>query len=167
MSPRCCRRAAGRRRTTASGYERSLCSLGLGRVALSLKPCFGKPSQHLGGCSPNSTHTPYPSEYGFDATATHASPLEAGCLSSTDTDADLGKRSALIPNATWWSADVDEVAKDLAIAFIRNASRGGPFYVQLWLHMSHATIDPRPEQFEAYPYAETCLSECSSRRHGL
>ena len=133
-------------------------------IALSLKTCFGKPPQHLGGCSPLNTHTPRPSEYGFDATATHASPLEAGCLSSTDTDADLGKRSALIPNATWWSADVDDVAKQLTISFIRNASRGGPFYVQLWLHMSHATIDPRPEQFEAYPYAETCLSECSNGR---
>ena len=79
-------------------------------------------------------------------------------------DADLGKRSALIPNATWWSADVDGVAKNLTVSFIRNASRGGPFYVQLWLHMSHATIDPRPEQFDAYPYAETCLSECGNGR---
>ena len=100
---------------------------------------------HLGGCSPPGNHTPAPSEYGFDITATHASPIEAACLPSSDIDRDLGEHSPLVDHA-WWSADVDEVAKDLAIEFMRNATREGrPFYTQLWLHMSHATIDPRPE----------------------
>ena len=39
-----------------------------------------------------------------------------------------------------------------------NASgAGAPFYVQVWLHMSHATIDPRPEQYaDVYPFNLTC-----------
>ena len=111
---------------------------------------FGK--WHVGGCSPPGNHTPPPSEYGFHRTATHASAVDAGCAPSSPEDIDLGRRNQqLFPDkGRWWSADVDGVAKDLAVEFIRNASAAGePFYVQLWLHMSHATIDPRPEQYSS------------------
>ena len=114
---------------------------------------------HVGGCSPPGNHTPPPSEYGFDRTATHASAVEAGCALSTAADLSLGKHNQeLFPDKQWWSADIDSVAKDLAIKFIRNATEAGePFYVQLWLHMSHATIDPRPAQYAGmYPFNLTC-----------
>lgn len=64
---------------------------------------------HLGGCSPPGTHTPMPSEYGFDRTATHGSPLEAKCVNSTAVDGSLGPESDLMPDKRWWSADVDGV----------------------------------------------------------
>ena len=105
---------------------------------------------HLGGCSPAGQHTPAPSEYGYDFTATHASPVEAGCVPSSLTDVNIGESAAdLFPDKQWWSADVDGVASDLSISFIRNATREHrPFYVHFHLHASHATIDPRPEQIE-------------------
>lgn len=118
---------------------------------------FGK--WHVGGCSPPGNHTPYPSEYGFDRTATHASPLDSQCLPSTPTDLNLGvTNKAFFPDAQWHSADLDTVASELTMTFIQNASSAKkPFYVQLWLHMSHATVDPRPEQYaDMYPFSLTC-----------
>jgi hypothetical protein len=41
---------------------------------------------HLGGCSPNGSHTPAPSEYGFDHTGTYGSPVYAGCIPATAKD---------------------------------------------------------------------------------
>ena len=116
---------------------------------------------HLGGCSPNGSHTPPPSEYGYDFTATHASPLDAGCVPSSSTDLNIGPTNhELFPKEEkqWWSADVDGVAKDLTIDFIRNATAvQQPFYVHFHLHASHGTIDPRPEQYNiTYPFAATC-----------
>ena len=119
---------------------------------------FGK--WHVGGCSPPGNHTPSPSDYGFDRTATHASSIDAECAPSTDSDLNLGRSNAqLFPdNGQWWSADVDGVASNLTIEFIRNATEAAaPFYVHLWLHMSHATIDPRPSQYTGlYPFNVTC-----------
>jgi arylsulfatase A-like enzyme len=115
---------------------------------------------HVGGCSPPGNHTPSPSEYGFDRTATHASAIDAGCVPSTEKDIDLGHTNrALFPDPQWQSADVDDVVRDLSIAFMRNATEASKaFYVQAWLHMSHAKIEPRPSQYAgAYPYNLTCL----------
>ena len=40
-----------------------------------------------------------------------------------------------------------QAATELAVGFMQDAvEESKPFYVQLWLHMSHSTIDPRPEQ---------------------
>jgi arylsulfatase A-like enzyme len=97
--------------------------------------------------------------YGYDFTATHASPLDAGCVASSSKDVNIGPTAReLFPDPQWWSADVDGVARDLTIAFIRNATRDGrPFYVHFHLHASHATIDPRPEQYNrSYPFATSC-----------
>ena len=59
----------------------------------------------------------------------------------------------------WWSADVGDYIRDRGIAHMRaSAKAGNPFYLHLWWHMSHDTIDPRPEQFNTtYPYHTTCL----------
>jgi hypothetical protein len=92
-------------------------------------------------------------------TATHASPIDAGCLPESPIDLSLGKDAKhFFPDNQWWSADVDGVARDLTIAFIRNATKENkPFYVHFHLHASHATIDPRPEQYnQTYPFASTC-----------
>ena len=115
---------------------------------------FGK--WHLGGCSPPMNHTPAPSEYGFNRTATFGSPVEALCAPASAADLNLapdGERD-------FWSADVDGVSANLTIDFIRNATQhGSPFYVQWWLHMSHNTIDPRPSQYrDTYPFTSTCLN---------
>eukprot|EP00756_Hemistasia_phaeocysticola_P048672 Hpha_TRINITY_DN23080_c0_g1::TRINITY_DN23080_c0_g1_i1::g.109425::m.109425 len=114
---------------------------------------FGK--WHLGGVSPPGTHTPKPSEYGFNITATFGSPVEAN-----RSLVDKQNLLALDPrDHPWWSADVDNFTATHAIDFMQNAvTAGQPFYVNLWFHMSHDTIDPRPEWFEEeYPFNETCL----------
>jgi hypothetical protein len=58
----------------------------------------------------------------------------------------------------WWSADVDDFTRDHGIAFMKQCvDAGKPFYLHLWWHMSHDTIDPRPEQLLDFPFKETCL----------
>jgi hypothetical protein len=92
-------------------------------------------------------------------TATFASPLEAGCVPISATDLSIGQNAKnFFPDVKWWDADVDGVARDLTIAFIRNATKAGmPFYVHYHLHASHATIDPRPEMYNgSYPFKTTC-----------
>jgi len=108
---------------------------------------------HLGGFAPEEERTPRPSEYGFDFTATHSSQVWNDPALVDANNVLAGNRSS-----EWWSADVDGYVRDVGIQFMRNATAAGkPFYLQLWLHMSHDTIDPRPEQLAAYPFAETCL----------
>eukprot|EP01052_Picozoa_sp_SAG31_P085841 SAG31_NODE_46407_length_254_cov_1.329032_1_plen_49_part_01 len=49
-------------------------------------------------------------------------------MPSTDTDANL-RGSPLLADPEWFSADVDEVVKDLSILFMQNSTRRGkPFY---------------------------------------
>ena len=75
---------------TPSGAGPSPWKGGLPNVAVTLQKGgyatahYGK--WHLGGCSPNDTHTPYPSEYGFDHTGTYGSPVYAGCIPATAKD---------------------------------------------------------------------------------
>lgn len=109
---------------------------------------------HLGGVAPEGERTPRPSDYGFDFSATHSGPVQ-----SNRSLVDAHNIVAGNTSDRWWSADVDGVVRDYAIDFMRNASGAGrPFYVNLWLHMSHDTIDPRPEQYQTtYPFDQTCL----------
>jgi hypothetical protein len=101
---------------------------------------FGK--WHLGGCNPNETSTPYPSEYGFNRTGTYGSPVEAGCLPRTDKDQFASLSQVWPPgHDQWWSADVDDYTKDEGIKFMKEAvSAHTPFYLNLWWHMSHGAI---------------------------
>ena len=97
-------------------FEEQKGGLGCGHTADPAPPLHANPGNH----------TPPPSEYGFDQSATHASSVEAGCAPSTHADIDLGKRNReLFPDSQWWSADVDGVAKDLTVEFIRNATKAG------------------------------------------
>lgn len=123
---------------------------------------FGK--WHLGGCSPNGSHTPPPSEYGFDHTGTYGSPIHAGCVSPTTKDEYASKAvpAGSRPDGPdpWWSADVGDYIRDKGITHMKSAviESKKPFYLHLWWHMSHDTIDPRPEQYNTtFPYKETCL----------
>eukprot|EP00054_Salpingoeca_dolichothecata_P021754 m.140327 g.140327 ORF g.140327 m.140327 type:complete len:234 (-) comp24105_c1_seq2:464-1165(-) len=44
-----------------------------------------------------------------------------------------------------------------ATEFLDNATAlDQPFYLNLWMHMSHDTLDPSPDQLAAYPLQETC-----------
>lgn len=113
---------------------------------------FGK--WHLGGLSPPNMSTPRPSDYGFDMTATYGSPIQANASLANAQNQPAGNFSD-----EWWDADVDGVSINNTLSFIRAAAaEKKPFYINLWLHMSHDTIDPRPEWFEqAYPFKQTCL----------
>ena len=117
---------------------------------------FGK--WHLGGCSPAGEATPAPSEYGFDHTGTYGSPVYAGCVNATAKD-EYASKSGKHQADTWWSADVGDYIRDKGIAHMTAAVKAGkPFYLNLWWHMSHDRIDPRPEQYNTtFPFRETCL----------
>ncbi|MEL0005799.1 MAG: hypothetical protein VW686_00585, partial [Luminiphilus sp.] len=56
------------------------------------------------------------------------------------------------------SADVGDDIRDSGIMAMKAARDAKtPFFIQLWWHMSHDTIDPRPEQLADFPFEETCL----------
>lgn len=112
---------------------------------------FGK--WHLGGFSPPNMSFPLPSQYGFDITATHTSVVFTNKSLSNKQNIVAGNRSD-----RWWSSDVDAVCINHTKEFIHaSLKQGKRFYVNLWLHMSHDTIDPRPEWLEPYPFKNTCL----------
>eukprot|EP00947_MAST-08B_sp_MAST-8B-sp1_P005379 g5379.t1 len=135
---------------------------------------------HLGGCSPSATSTapkaadsksatpatpaapatPAPTSYGFHHTGTYGSPVEAGCVERSATD-EFASKSQIFPGGKdqWWSADVGDYIRDRGIAAMKESvAAGQPFYINLWWHMSHDTIDPRPEQYNTtFPFETTCL----------
>ena len=117
----------------------------------------------LGGCSPNDTHTPYPSEYGFDHTGTYGSPVYGHCSGTPPTAKDEVASKAVAEGQQgkdqWWSSDVGDYIRERGIAHMTAATKAHkPFYLHLWWHMSHDTIDPRPEQYNVtFPFKETCL----------
>lgn len=112
---------------------------------------------HLGGFAPpNATHQVVPSEYGFDETATYNS------IVATDPETYANATNAVAGGsmaAPWWSADVDADSISRTQAFMKaSIQEQKPFYINLWLHMSHDTIDPRPEWYNTtFPFQETCL----------
>lgn len=112
---------------------------------------FGK--WHLGGLSPEGEHTPKPSDYGFNMTKTYGSPISANNTLIDDKNQLIGNQSS-----PWWSADVGDDIRDSGIMAMKAARDAKtPFFIQLWWHMSHDTIDPRPEQLADFPFEETCL----------
>ena len=133
--------------------------------------CTDTPIQHLGGCSPTGQHTPAPHEYGFNRTGTYGSPVEAKCVAATDVD-EYAQKYKNGTDRQWWSADVGDYIRDSGIAAMKTAlAAGQPFYIQLWWHMSHDTIDPRPEQYNTtFPAATTCLfqpkASCDAETNG-
>ena len=124
----------------------------------------------LGGCSPNGTHTPYPSEYGFDHTGTYGSPVYGHCSGTAPTAKDEVASKAVAAGQTgkdpWWSSDVGDYIRDRGIAHMSAATKAHkPFYLHLWWHMSHDRIDPRPEQYNVtYPFKETYVFLKHSQR---
>ena len=68
--------------------------------------------------------------------------------------------------APWWSADVDADSISRTQAFMKaSIQEQKPFYINLWLHMSHDTIDPRPEWYNT-TVREAILPALQSRRVG-
>lgn len=112
---------------------------------------FGK--WHLGGLSPENLRTPKPSEYGFDVTGTYGSPIQADPSLADEENLPAGNFSD-----RWWSADVGDFIRDSGIEFMKKAvEKRRPFYLHLWWHMSHDTIDPRPSQLADFPFNRTCV----------
>ena len=108
---------------------------------------------HLGGLSPRGDLTPKPSDYGFDHTGTYGSPIQADPSLIDEQNQPAGNFSD-----PWWSADVGDYIANAGIAFMRNATaQKNPFYLHLWFHYSHDTLDPRAEQMSDFPFKETCL----------
>ena len=71
--------------------------------------------------------------------------MQAGCANVSAKDEFASKTGT---HDQWWSADVGDYIRDSGITAMKTAlAAGQPFYLNLWFHMSHDTIDPRPEQY--------------------
>eukprot|EP00045_Choanoeca_perplexa_P018317 m.286946 g.286946 ORF g.286946 m.286946 type:complete len:427 (+) comp17781_c0_seq14:315-1595(+) len=112
---------------------------------------FGK--WHLGGFAPPNESFPLPSDYGFDLTATYNSVIQGNASLANSKNVYAGNSSD-----AWWDADVDASSINHTMEFITGSVKADtPFYINLWLHMTHDTIDPRPEWIEPYPFEDVCL----------
>jgi len=110
---------------------------------------------HLGGLNPNATSSPVPTDYGFDDSSTYGSPVMAFPGLADEHNRLIGREEGADPH--WWSADVGDDIRDSGIRFMKEAvGNSTPFYLHLWWHMSHDTIDPRPEQLVDFPFNTTC-----------
>ena len=93
---------------------------------------FGK--WHVGITS----DAPHPEAYGIDESMTYVSNAMSG--------------RAYPENDEWFAANSTRWIVDDGIAFIEvAASNGQPFYLNLWIHISHAPLRPSPEQLEKFP----------------
>ncbi len=91
--------------------------------------------------------------YGFDLTATYGSPIEANSSLANAQNLPLGNFSD-----PWWSAKAGDAIKNHGINWMNaSVAAGQPFYLNLWWHMSHDTIDPLPAQMADFPFKSTCL----------
>lgn len=94
-----------------------------------------------------------PSAFGLDDSATFDSPstfdprwppLIQNCSAKTE-------------GSCYWSAKTSAAVVNLSIAFINaTVAAGKPFYVNAWFHVSHAVLDPSPDQYERFPLGTTC-----------
>lgn len=93
---------------------------------------FGK--WHVGGTS----DAPHPEDYGIDESMTYVSNAMHGrSYNSGD---------------PWFAANSTRMIVDDGISFMAAAhGRGQPFYLNLWIHISHAPLRPSPEQLENFP----------------
>ena len=111
---------------------------------------FGK--WHLGGTS----DSPVPKAYGLDASATFnsannpdAPPLDPTCPSPRAPPPQC--------NNSYWDATSTGLIVNYTIDFVREAVKEQkPFYVNAWLHMSHATLNPSPDQLAKFDPAQVC-----------
>jgi len=93
---------------------------------------FGK--WHVGFTS----DAPHPEAYGIDESMTYVSNAMSG--------------RSYPEHDEWFAANSTRWIVDDGIAFIEAAaSNGQPFYLNLWIHISHAPLRPSPEQLENFP----------------
>ncbi|XP_065181104.1 arylsulfatase G-like [Sycon ciliatum] len=109
---------------------------------------FGK--WHLG----STPDAPPPTAYGINESATYTSTDP----NRLDGCADPG--SIKVCPDVHWSGKSSGLIVDRGIEFIGNASKDQvPFYLNLWLHVSHAPLQLLPDQFAHYPLNRTCRLE--------
>ena len=87
---------------------------------------------HL-GCTPDA---PSVNAYGFDDSATYVSN---------------GHNSKQLGNFSdeWFPANSSRLIVDNALQFIRSGG-AGPFYLDLWFHISHAPLNPTDAQLDGF-----------------
>ena len=101
---------------------------------------FGK--WHLGDTA--NPPSPSPHRYGVNVSATYAS----------FNDTPLGDQSD-----PFWPAQTSKIIIDHAIDMMKNATaRGVPFYMNLWFHISHATLNPTAEQKAVYGHGKELIN---------
>ena len=99
---------------------------------------------HLsGGVMPDA---PLPAAYGYDAAAVWTGP-GAHVFDGLDYKMEKGDASAHDDHAASW---ISVAATDHAVKFIRDA-KGGPFYLNLWLHETHHLVSATDDDKKPYP----------------
>jgi hypothetical protein len=93
---------------------------------------------HL-GCTPDA---PAVNEYGYDDSSTYVSNNKSAQLGNFSTD-------------QWFPANSSTLIVNHALGFIKQAP-AEPFYLNLWFHISHAPLNPSPEQLENFTVEEYC-----------
>ena len=96
------------------------------------------PPGHL-GCTPDA---PAVNAYGYDDSSTYVSNNKSAQLGNFSTD-------------EWFPANSSRLIVDHALAFI-NEAPSKPFYLNLWFHISHAPLNPSPDQLELFDVDEYC-----------
>jgi hypothetical protein len=100
-----------------------------------------RPHAHAGhlGCTPDA---PAVNAYGFDDSSTYVSNNKSAQLGNFSSD-------------EWFPANSSRWIVDHAITFI-NEEPSKPFYLNLWFHISHAPLNPSPDQLENFPIEDYC-----------
>eukprot|EP00039_Didymoeca_costata_P002180 m.58057 g.58057 ORF g.58057 m.58057 type:complete len:510 (-) comp11152_c0_seq2:40-1569(-) len=94
---------------------------------------------HL-GCTPDA---PPVNAYGYDDSATYV---------SNNNSAQLGNFSD-----KWFPANSSTLIVNYALDFVEKALQADkPFYINLWFHISHAPLNPSPEQLQGFDVKDYC-----------
>ena len=95
---------------------------------------------HL-GCTPDA---PGVNAYGFDDSATYVSNGK-----TSEQIGDFGDQ--------WFPANSSRMIVDRGIAFVNASLKARqPFYLNLWLHISHAPLHPTPDQLVGFNASQYC-----------
>ncbi len=89
---------------------------------------------------------PLPAVYGYDDAAVWTGPGKH-VFDGTDYKMEKGDASAHDDHAASW---ISVAATDHAVKFIRDA-KGGPFYLNLWLHETHHLVSATTDDKRPYP----------------
>lgn len=107
------------------------------------------PQAHYGKWHCGATQNPPappPVAYGLDDSATFNSIKDDPAAPPLDPSCPVPRAPPPVCNNSWWDATTTAIAVNHTVKFIEKAVREhNPFYVNTWLHMSHADLNPTPE----------------------